>query len=121
MAKNRVASVGFAAFLRGYVAGCKAGKTQSEIAKDLGMNLSSFRTRLVGVRAKVEGEGKKLPDAKRESGTRTVDKTEQVKLMGELLEDLDPAEGEQSGETEQSAESTESGESAPAGEAEASA
>lgn len=91
MAKSRVKSVNFNTFLTTYVAGCKAEKTQAEIAADLGMNLSSFRTRLVSVRAEVEKNGKVLPDAKRAASERTSGTESRVATMRELLADLDAA------------------------------
>jgi len=88
---NRVKSVNFNTFLTAYVAGCKAEKTQAEIAADLGMNLSSFRTRLVAVRAEVVKNGKVLPDAKRAASERTSGGESRVAAMQELLADLDAA------------------------------
>ena len=87
---TRAGSVTLAAFLGAFVAGCKADKTQAEIAADLGMNLSSFRTRLVAVRKEVKAKtGKDLPVAKRASGERTSGGAERVATINSLLADLD--------------------------------
>lgn len=110
---DRNKSVSFNDFLTGYVAGCKEGLTQEQIAAKIGMAVSSFRTRLVAVRKKVTAAGKKLPEAARPTGvTRNVDKTAQVAVMNELLADLDPVDPPQD---------EQAGETAPAGEAEATA
>lgn len=121
---NRVKSVNFNTFLTTYVAGCKAEKTQAEIAADLGMNLSSFRTRLVSVRAEVVKNGKVLPDAKRAASERTSGGESRIAAMQELLADLDAAptpEVPPTAETEGEAESVESVEVVLIGEGEVSA
>lgn len=48
--KTRTAAVSEKKFFQGYIAGCKAGKTRTEIAADLGMTEDSFRQREGAVR-----------------------------------------------------------------------
>lgn len=48
--KHRTQAVSEKQFFQGYIAGCKAGKTRVEIARDLGMTEDSFRQREGAVR-----------------------------------------------------------------------
>lgn len=58
---GRKAAVSGADFIKVYNAGCKAGKTNDEIAADLGMSPASVSSRASALRKEARANGKELP------------------------------------------------------------
>lgn len=83
---GRKSAVSKVDFLKVYVAGCKAGKTNDEIAAELGMNPASVSSRASALRAEAAAQGKQLPyaKAKERGGRAAADNSEVLSILDGL-------------------------------------
>lgn len=84
--------VSFADFVKGYKAGCSAGKTAEEIAESLNMAEPSMTSRASGIRQLAAEHGKSFPSPAGGGVSAAEKKKIKIDLLTSLLDDLDVEE-----------------------------